>query len=720
MIPSQLKGCRFNRVRFKDKRAFEAGWQNKPYSYNEILNFFPTENYGIMCGSDLRVLDDDTEKKGLIKIFLDNFGETFRVRDHLYFRFDNGNSKKIIFMNGKYHLGELQGEGQYVVGAGSTHPSGEIYEIKNNSEIVTISYDKFLEVFGEFIKNEQYSSEKTSFNINDDDFIKSIKEKWVEGNRQDLAMSLAGYLRKERRLGLQSCLNVIEGICIDCNDNEISSRLASVRATYDKDECDIKGYSGLKEKEIELDSPNVVLMSKFSPVPFANELLKYYKFVYDKNQIFWRYDFESGLWKTSAEQFIRTILRNKLMGDEQQKRNYIEEIISYIKDITYNENFKMNNNPYFVAFKNKVFDIKKGEFIEFSPELYLTNKINLDIDENIKECPFIDKFFSDCVGEEFKQIIYDLFAYTLFKEMPYQKLFFIYGPAGTGKSKCLDLLEYFLGKDNYCSVEPRNIQKDKHATASMLYKLANIVSDINYDEFDNINQVKKLTGGDTVSIRQMYKESYKEKLFVKQIYSTNKMPIIKEKTNAWYRRVYPIEFSNIIHQDKRDPYLSEKLKNEMEIKGLTYKCLESLKKLYENKFIFTFDINESEMGMIYEELSNPVLMFINENCNINRGEWLYKFEFEERLNNWLKNNHFPVYTKSQINQYMNEYYSESNRPSENDITKVYRVWVGLGWKTSKNDQFLNHFNHFNHKIKKLYTERKSFITPPFSVKSVKS
>ena len=31
-IPKQLKDLRFNRVKFKEKRAFEIGWQNKPYT----------------------------------------------------------------------------------------------------------------------------------------------------------------------------------------------------------------------------------------------------------------------------------------------------------------------------------------------------------------------------------------------------------------------------------------------------------------------------------------------------------------------------------------------------------------------------------------------------------------------------------------------------------------------------------------------------------------
>jgi len=165
-IPTQLKGLRFNRVRFKEKRAFENGWQNNPYTYKQIHQFFPQENYGVICGKEVRVLDDDTSKKGLIQLYHNNFPETMEVRGHIYFKFDNGHDDKIIFeskellfpdSNGKLspHMGELQGEGTYVVGPGCKHPSGEIYQLKKDLPIATISYDKFKEVFGEYFKEKK-------------------------------------------------------------------------------------------------------------------------------------------------------------------------------------------------------------------------------------------------------------------------------------------------------------------------------------------------------------------------------------------------------------------------------------------------------------------------------------------------------------------------------------------------------------------------------------
>ncbi|KKM20571.1 hypothetical protein LCGC14_1644050, partial [marine sediment metagenome] len=443
-----------------------------------------------------------------------------------------------------------------------------------------------------------------------------------------------------------------------------------------------------------------------------------YKFIYDKNQTLWMYDGTEGIWEMNVEQKIRTLLRKNLMGDEQQKKNYIEEILAHIVDICYNPNFKPDKYIHLIAFKNKVYNLKTNEYIDFSSELFLTNKLDIIINDDVKDCPLIDKFFADCVGEKYKALLYDLAAYCLYKEVPYQKLFFVFGPGGTGKSQFMNFLEIFLGDNNTCSAEPQHIENDQYTAQQMVGKLANISSDIKYDALNDITQVKKLTGGDTMKIRKMYKNPYNLKIACKQIFSTNKLPIVKEKTRVWYRRVFLLPFENIIEEDKVDRNILKKITSEKELQGFVHMCLKHLRELYENDFVFSYDIDEAKMQKMYEELSNPILMFLNESCVKGVSEYCFKWEFTERLNAWLKQRHFPPYTKSQINQYMKEYYVESNRPTAFG-DKTYRVWSGLRWKNIDQSDEFNGFNGFNGVGEKVYVSRKCFQNHTKSVKSVK-
>lgn len=489
-----------------------------------------------------------------------------------------------------------------------------------------------------------------------------------------------------------------------------------IKITSDEERFIQRWYHYNLPEETEKEENKFILMSKFSPVPFAEALLRKQKIKYDKNKNLIKYNKSSGLWESNVEQSLRNHLRTHLLGEEQQKKNYVEEILSYIKDVTYDENFELKPNPYVIAFNNQVFDLVEDKFRDFSENDYLTTKLNIVIDENMKECPKIDNFFSESIGQEFKEMLYEIIAYSLLDgAYPYQKLFFVFGPAGTGKSVYLNLLEKFLGNENYCSVEPISLIKDQHATTQLLFKKANIVSDINYSDLQDITQLKKLTGEDTVKIREMYKNPYNKKLYTKHLFSGNGLPSVREKTKAWYRRLYLIPFSNIIPQESRNPFLLNNITSKEELQGLAYKSLQCLRNLYKRNFVFSFDPDEDKMGEIYEEFSNPVLMFIRENCIEGRDEFTFKWEFEERLNNWLKSNHFPPQTKSQINQYMKEKYSESNRPY---FDKTYRVWTGLRWKRAEETSSLNQFNHFNGLIKKVYRYRGILKNPLNSLNSL--
>jgi len=254
-IPKQLISMKFLRVQKHTKRPFEKDWTNKPYTYQQIVEFFPLENYGVMTGhEELGVLDDDSKDKKLIKLFEKHFIESFRVRDHYYIKLIGWDGKKVIFSDEEgNHLGELQGLGQMVVGAGSIHPSGEIYDLRKDIPIKEIIVGDFLKVFSKYIKTQSSVSKKQGvvvYDVEDDEFIKQIKTRWKEGNRQDLTLSVAGYLRKNKRLGLTNTLQIIKKVCNDCGDTDWAEREAGIRATYEKNESEIKGVSGLVEKEI--------------------------------------------------------------------------------------------------------------------------------------------------------------------------------------------------------------------------------------------------------------------------------------------------------------------------------------------------------------------------------------------------------------------------------------------------------------------------------------
>jgi len=126
-------------------------------------------------------------------------------------------------------------------------------QTKDISRACFVSYDPDLYFNEEAIPfqatNENIVSEKEKINLEsilDKKIIDAIIPHWEDGNRQNLAMSLSAYLRKEG-YGMTKIKNIINSICKITNDEEISQREGAVDSTFKKNIDEIKGYSGLEE-----------------------------------------------------------------------------------------------------------------------------------------------------------------------------------------------------------------------------------------------------------------------------------------------------------------------------------------------------------------------------------------------------------------------------------------------------------------------------------------
>ncbi|MBA7491752.1 hypothetical protein ES702_02300 [subsurface metagenome] len=153
------------------KMPIEKDWTNKPYTLEQIKNY---RNYGIICGfGGLAGLDDDTKDKRLIKLFNQSFKPTFQVHEHLYIICKDLPKKLIFFDKKGKHCGELQFTGTQLVACGSIHPTGKVYEVKNDVPILEVTYMKLKEVFKNYLPKEKVITEKIRANWEGDD-IKDI------------------------------------------------------------------------------------------------------------------------------------------------------------------------------------------------------------------------------------------------------------------------------------------------------------------------------------------------------------------------------------------------------------------------------------------------------------------------------------------------------------------------------------------------------------------
>jgi|GEM_PF-4537715 len=428
--------------------------------------------------------------------------------------------------------------------------------------------------------------------------------------------------------------------------------------------------------------PGVIITKTFLPQFFADPILKSYHFKYDVYKRFWRYDPKEGIWKEDAELWLASYLRKKVLGPEQQKTHYINEIINYIKDMSFVEDIEFAP-PNIIAFKNVLYDLDKDEFLDFSPKYFVTNKLPVKLDPSITSCPKIDSFFESILDEKRKVILYELIAYTLYRDYPYQKVFYLYGVGSNGKSTFLELLANFLGADNIASETPHDLISDKFSIGNLFNKLANISSDISYHILKNPNKLKMLSGGDRIKCERKFQMPFYFKNYAKLIFSTNLLPPTNDKSYAYYRRLYLIEFDKVFDKTNANPTLIYELTDERELSGLAWVSLQYLKKLKERKWRFTIDPSPEEMKEKYEYLSNPVIKFINEKCEEDLSGSISVRQFYREFNLWCKRNGFPMIGTREISDLVQSLGFLKEKKSfvdENNEVRKYWAFSGLRWK----------------------------------------
>lgn len=699
MIPSQLKKeeFRFIKIKKNSKIPLEREWQMKSnYKYNDpkLLDWINQGgNYGIIGGYG-GLIGVDCDDNIAVELVEENLPKTFTVKTgtgkkHFYFICKDGKNLKIFKNKNKETLGDIQHQGKQLVCVGSVHPNGNKYELLNDMEIVEISMERIIYCFKDYLvySHKEKRIKKATRNETDE-VCRQIKEKinmeiLLRDAGVDTTKNPTGCLWHGSKGGKCFSFDAHTFYCFHCEES------GSIFDFYSKWK-NIDFYSSKKELaercNIPMKSKKIIIQQTFSPKVFAEQLFKKENFIYDKFKRFWRYDKIQGIWIEDAEQYIRNILRLEIMGDTEQKKYYIDEIISYIKDVSWDNQKTIKQPTNIIAFKDCLFNLDTEEIEDLNPDHFITNKIDSTIDVYHKECHNIDKFFDDILGEQ-KEILYELVAYSLFRDYPYQKLFILYGSGSNGKTVFLNLLRKFLGNDNVSCETPQELVENRFSKGYLWNKLANISSDIPYISIENTNTIKELTGGDYTNCERKFKEPFPFKNYAKLIFSSNELPSVNDKSYAFYRRVYIIKFNKIFKDKEQDPFLLKKLITYEELSGLAWKSVNKLKELKNRNFVFNYNPSTEEMEKEYEDLSNPFNRFLREECIEEPDAYITKFELTNRFMLWLRENGFRVWNEKEINGKIRERYVEIRREYvigefPNQESKIYRCWSGIRLKES--------------------------------------
>lgn len=276
-------------------------------------------------------------------------------------------------------------------------------------------------------------------------------------------------------------------------------------------------------------------------------------------------------------------------------------------------------SPDYIAFANGLLSVSDWKMYGHTPDIFTTNKIPHKLIP-LEEIPCevrkrVDMFleaFSDGKNDRLLTI-QEIMGLCLLSDTITNTIFVLIGDGNNGKTVFLKTLKTLLGKDN-CTSQNLSQLTSRFGTCWTYGKLA-ILSDETIDDGANIEILKQLSGGSTISAEVKYAPTpIAYTSYATVIIAGNRLPRFSFYGKAEKNRFVYIEFSHDFTAEKAagsDDDIKALLSDELAMSYMLHFAVEGLKRVIENRTI-TKTADQERLQHEHECESNPIVSFIDE------------------------------------------------------------------------------------------------------------
>jgi len=467
----------------------------------------------------------------------------------------------------------------------------------------------------------------------------------------------------------------------------------------DVDEC-FKNKIELKEKKIETKVEETKAQTYYSyPSPamgvvrgladmkgMAEMLWTNTAFFYDKHKMFWFWNKKSYFYEQVDEtELLNTI--DDLFQISSINARQKSSIVEALKQVG-RKHVPKPIKKWWVQFNNKVVDIDTGNIFDTDPNYFFTTSIPWNIG-NSEEIPTIRKYIGEWVikkgiqDETYTDTMVEIIAYCCFNNQFLQTMFAFTGVGSNGKGTFRDVLKKFIGEKNYVSSEMKLLTTKQFETSSIYRKAICAIPEVDTYDMKNTVRIKQLCGEDPLRFEFKGKTPFTDYSQTKILVLTNSLPMTSDRSVGFYRRWLIVDFPHTFNVGK--DIIAEI--PEYEFNNLANLCIKLMKKLKKDKQ-FTNGGNFEERRKRYEDRSNPIEKFINEECEEDTPLVPISCrDFYKEVNKWLNHHNLREMKNSQIKFVLKTMDIEVGAKTKRDGDNFIRqsgVWIAF--KESKEEQ----------------------------------
>jgi P4 family phage/plasmid primase-like protien len=412
----------------------------------------------------------------------------------------------------------------------------------------------------------------------------------------------------------------------------------------------------------------------------AEQFIKIQPLYYDVSKMWWIWNFNLKCWELCDETDIVNLISDTSKADTISSKERTE-ILEALKQVG-RRNKPKNSSDRWIQFKDTIYDLETDKTFPATPEYFITNPIPYNMGET-EDTPIMDKIFTEWVGVENKNLLYEIIAFCISNKYFIHRLFVLLGAGSNGKSKFLSLIRKFVGEKNVSSTELDTLLNSRFENTKLFKKLVCVMGETNFNTLSRTSLLKRITGQDLIGFEFKHKLPFDDFNYAKILISTNTLPQTTDKTTGFFRRWSIIDFKN---------EFGEKLDilstiPEVEYNNLAKKCIKLLKELMVNNS-FTNEGTIEERTKRYEERSNPICRFVKEQFERDINSEFAYWEFKDLFLSFLAENKFRIQNDTEIGrglviEGLERYYK--NIKKEDGTKTTIRFIRGIKLKNDKNN-----------------------------------
>lgn len=306
----------------------------------------------------------------------------------------------------------------------------------------------------------------------------------------------------------------------------------------------------------------------------AQHVLEKVPLFYNGHEFLW-YDAKTGIWRDGTEEFLKGYITNEYL-QKLTKISPVRETIAAAQGIIHEAKDFPSGNLNKLVLKNGVYDIMTDEFTAgFDPDIYARTGHPVKYDA-AATAPTFDGFVKFVVGEENAPFIYEWFGYSLYRRYSIQKMLFLYGKGGTGKSTLLNLAKDMIGTESYSAVSLEALMTKNFAAANLYQKTANFDTDAKPEFLGDAAILKSLTGEDTLYADVKFADPLMFYNFAKLTFAMNDLPPMRDFSGGLERRAIILRTPNKVTNKIKKQYPLSKMRQE--IPGIFNAAMDGLRR----------------------------------------------------------------------------------------------------------------------------------------------